>query len=53
MVEGLCHKCKKLVEMVNQKKKVTKNGLDYVLGNCPVCSLKVSRILGKSGKGDY
>ena len=48
MVEGRCMKCKKQVEIKDGEEKITKNNMRIILGLCPVCGTKVSRILGKA-----
>jgi hypothetical protein len=48
MVEGRCMKCKKQVEIKDGKERVTVNGMRMVMGTCPKCGTKVSRILGKA-----
>ena len=41
-------KCKKQVEIKNPEEVVMKNGMKAAKGECPVCSTKVFRILGKA-----
>jgi DNA-directed RNA polymerase subunit RPC12/RpoP len=48
MVEGRCMKCKKSVEIKDQKEVTMKNGMKAVKGTCPKCSTKVFRITGKA-----
>ena len=46
--EGRCMKCKKQVPIKNPSKVVMKNGMEAVKGECPTCSTKVFRIIGKA-----
>ena len=48
MAKGRCMKCKKEVEISNGKEVVMKNGMRAMKGECPNCSTKVFRILGKA-----
>ena len=48
MTKGRCMKCKKEVEISNGKEVVMKNGMKAMKGECPTCSTKVFRILGKA-----
>ncbi len=48
MAKGRCMKCKKEVEIKNGKEVVMKNGMKAMKGECPACSTKVFRILGKA-----
>ena len=48
MVQGRCMKCKKQVEIKDPKERVTKNKMKMMMGLCPKCGTKVSRILGKA-----
>ena len=48
MVEGRCMKCKGPVEIKNGKEVTMKNGMRAMKGECPKCSTKVFRILGKA-----
>ena len=48
MVEARCMKCKKQVSIANEENTVMKNGMKAVRGNCPTCSTKVFRIVGKA-----
>lgn len=48
MPKGRCMKCKKEVEMKNSKEVTMKNGMLAAKGECPKCSTKVFRILGKA-----
>ena len=44
---GRCMKCKKQVEIVDEKEVIMKNGMKAVTGTCPDCSTKVFKITGK------
>ena len=48
MVEGRCMKCQKQVEIKNGAEVTMKNGMKAMKGECPACSTKVFRILGKA-----
>ena len=48
MAEGRCMKCKKQVEIKNGKEVTMKNKMKAMKGECPTCSTKVFRILGKA-----
>ena len=47
MAEAYCVKCKAKKEMANAKEVTFKNGRKAMQGNCPTCSTKMCRILGK------
>lgn len=47
MAQGRCMKCKKQVEMKDEKEVVMKNGMKALSGVCPECSTKVFKITGK------
>lgn len=44
---GYCVKCKKKVEMKDEKEVTWKNGVKALKGICTECGTKVCRILGK------
>jgi len=44
---GYCMKCKKKVEMLDEKINVTKKGLRMAKGKCPECGTTVCAMLGK------
>lgn len=48
MTQGRCMKCKTQVEIKDPEEKVSKNNMKYVIGVCPNCGTRVSRILGKA-----
>ena len=47
MAQGRCMKCKKQVEMKDEKEVVLKNGMKALSGVCPDCGTKVFKITGK------
>jgi hypothetical protein len=48
MVEGYCVKCKIKREMQRPQEVIFKNGRHAVQGTCPMCSTKMTRILGNA-----
>jgi len=44
-MKGYCCKCKTVVEMKDAKEIIAKNNRPMMLGICPVCGIKVYRIL--------
>ena len=47
MTKGYCMKCKKSVEMKDEKEKRTKKGMIMIIGKCPYCETTVCRMTGK------
>jgi len=47
MAQARCMKCKKQVEVKDEKEVIMKNGMKAISGVCPDCSTKVFKIVGK------
>ncbi len=45
--QGRCMKCKKQVEIKDEKEVIMKNNMKAVTGVCPDCGTKVFKITGK------
>jgi DNA-directed RNA polymerase subunit RPC12/RpoP len=45
--QGRCMKCKKQVEIKDEKEVIMKNGMKAATGLCPDCGTKVFKIVGK------
>ena len=48
MVQGMCMKCRKMVDIRDGKENVTKNGMKMLKGKCSACGTTVCKILGKA-----
>ncbi|MCK4714949.1 MAG: hypothetical protein KAT35_05200 [Candidatus Aenigmarchaeota archaeon] len=50
MTEGFCVRCRKMVEMKNEKSVTYKNKRNAIKGECPECGTKVFKtVSGKRG----
>jgi uncharacterized Zn finger protein (UPF0148 family) len=47
-MEAYCVKCKQKQEMQNPVEVTMKNGRKMMQGTCPVCGVKMNRIMGKA-----
>jgi len=47
MTEAYCVKCKKKVEIKDEKESLSKNGVKMLKGTCSECGTKVCRFLGR------
>lgn len=50
VTQAYCVKCKKKREMKGEKQIIMKNGRNAISGTCSVCSTKMFKIGGGSGK---
>ena len=48
MVQGMCMKCRKMVEITDGAETVTKNGMRMLKGKHTECGTTVCKILGKA-----
>jgi predicted RNA-binding Zn-ribbon protein involved in translation (DUF1610 family) len=48
MATGRCMKCRKIVEICDEKETITKNKRRMLKGVCPECGTVVCKILGKA-----